>query len=138
MKNFRQYQEIQIMTADRVRIVIMLCEGVVRFNRCAQKAMEEKNVEARTNFINRSLAIISELSNSLNMEEGGEIAGNLARLYDFVSEQLLRANMRNNPAPIEVVNRIMTELKTGWEAIATDRAAQPGKQAEPRVLANGI
>lgn len=138
MKNFRQYQEIQIMTADRVRIVIMLCEGVVRFNKCAQKAMEEKNVEARNNFINRSLAIISELSNSLNMEEGGEIAGNLARLYDFVTEQLMRANLRNSPAPIEVVNRIMTELKAGWEAIATDRAAQPGKQAEPRVLANGI
>lgn len=138
MNNFRQYQEIQIMTADRVRIVIMLCEGVVRFNKCAQKAMEEKNVEARTNFINRSLAIISELSNSLNMEEGGEIARNLARLYDFATEQLMRANMKNTPAPLEVVSRIMTELKAGWEAIATDRAAQPGKQAEPRVLVNGL
>ncbi|MBI5827498.1 MAG: flagellar export chaperone FliS [Deltaproteobacteria bacterium] len=138
MNNFRQYQEIQIMTADRVRIVIMLYEGVLRFNKCAQKAMEDKNIAARTNFINRSLAIISELSNSLNMEEGGEIAGNLARLYDFAAEQLMRANMRNNPAPLEVVNRIMTELKAGWEAIATDRAAQPGKQAQIGVLANGL
>lgn len=138
MNNFSKYQEIQIMTADRVRIVIMLYEGVLRFNKCAQKAIEEKNIAARNNFINRSLAIISELSNALNMEEGGEIAGNLARLYDFATEQLMRANMRNNPAPLDVVNRIMTELKAGWEAIATDRAAQPGKGAQERVLANGL
>lgn len=138
MNNIRQYQEIQIMTADRVRIVIMLYEGVVRFNKCAQKAIEEKNVEARTNFINRSLAIISELSNVLNMEEGKEVAANLARLYEFANEQLMRANMRNISAPLEVVNRIMTELKAGWEAIATDRAAQPSKQAQARALINGV
>ncbi|MEK7773356.1 MAG: flagellar export chaperone FliS [Deltaproteobacteria bacterium] len=138
MNNIRQYQEIQIMTADRVRIVIMLYEGVVRFNKCAQKAIEEKNVEARTNFINRSLAIISELSNVLNMEEGKEVAANLARLYEFVNEQLMRANMRNVSAPLEVVNRIMTELKAGWESIATDRAAQPLKQAQARALINGV
>lgn len=121
MNRIRQYQDVQVMTADKVRIIIMLCEGVIRFNKSAQRSIREGDIEGRNNFINRSLAIISELSVSLNMEEGGEIAQKLRGLYDFSVSQLNLANLKNSAQHIEVVTGIMGELKAGWEGIAGKR-----------------
>ncbi len=118
MNRMRQYQNVQVMTADRVRIIIMLCEGVIRFNKSAQRSIREGDIEGRNNFINRSLAIISELNGSLNMEEGGEIAQKLQSLYEFSASQLTQANLKNSARHIDVVTGIISELKAGWEGIA--------------------
>ncbi|MBI2413327.1 MAG: flagellar export chaperone FliS [Deltaproteobacteria bacterium] len=134
MNRVAQYQNIQVMTADKVRIIIMMYDGVLRFNRCAQKAIADKDIASRTLYLNKSLAIISELANSLNMEEGGEIARNLARLYDFAQSHLTNANMTNDGRAIEAVNRVMGELKAGWEAIAGQEKAS----AEPRREGAGV
>lgn len=124
MNNIAQYQKVQVLTADRVRLIIMLYEGVVRFNKCAQKAIKEGDVQARNNSINRSLDILGELTSSLNMEQGGEVAKNLSRLYDFSVQQLMLANMKNESAPIEAVTKVINELKSGWEAISTQDKGQ--------------
>ena len=117
MHDIKQYQKVQVMTSDRVRIIVMLCEGVIRFNKLALKAIKEGDVEGRNNFINRSLAIISELNNALDMEKGGEVAFNLARLYDYSTYQLTEANIKSDPDGIEAVTRVFMELKAGWEGI---------------------
>ena len=135
MNRVAQYQNIQVMTADKVRIIIMLYDGVLRFNRCAQRAIAEKKIESRNLYINKSLAIISELANSLNMEEGGEVAMNLARLYDFAQSSLTKANLTNDASAIDGVNRVMAELKAGWEAIAHSSSATA---AEPRREGAGV
>ncbi|MBI5454412.1 MAG: flagellar export chaperone FliS [Deltaproteobacteria bacterium] len=123
MNRVAQYQNIQVMTADKVRIIIMMYDGVLRFNRCAQKAIADKDIASRSHYLNKSLAIVSELANSLNMEEGGEIARNLERLYDFAQSHLTKANLTNDGSAIEAVNRVMGELKAGWEAIANQEKA---------------
>lgn len=121
MNKVIQYQNIQVTTADPVRLVIMLYDGILRFNKLAQKAIEGNDVEGRNNYINRSLAIIGELGTTLNMSEGGEVARNLSRLYEFSTAQLTGANMKNDRTAIESVNRVIGELKAGWEAIASER-----------------
>ncbi len=124
VRNIRQYQNIQILTAGRVRLVIMLYDGIIRFNKLAVLAIGQGDTEDRNHYINRSLDIIMELVNSLNMEEGGEVAENLQRLYNFSISQLLLANIKKSAAPIETVTRIVAELKSGWESIATEGTAQ--------------
>jgi len=123
MKGIKQYQNVQVMTADGVRLIVMLYEGVVRFNRHAEEAMAAGDVKARGFYINKSIAILAELINSLNMEEGGQIAESLYNLYDFSIHQLTTANMTNDPALLGSVNRVINELKEGWESIETSGVA---------------
>lgn len=124
LKNIRQYQNTQILTAGKVRLVIMLYDGIIRFNNLAVQAIGKGDTEDRNHYINRSLDIIMELVNTLNIEEGGEVAENLHRLYSFSISQLLLANIKRSAAPIETVTRIVAELKSGWEAIATEGTVQ--------------
>lgn len=121
MNRVRQYQNIQVLTADRVNLVIMLYDGVLRFNRLACRSIKEGDINGRGVYINRSLEIIGELANSLNMEEGGEVAKNLLKLYDYCASALTEANLKSDEAAIESVNKVVLELKSGWEAVAAER-----------------
>ncbi len=132
MSNVRQYQNVQVMTADGVRIIIMLYDGVLRFNSLALAAIAAKDVSSRSLYVNRSIAILCELLTALDMERGGEIAVKLSSLYDFCVRQLNSANAGNDIAALETVNRVMIELRGGWAAIATDRSHQPGDNLQTR------
>ncbi len=117
MKSVAKYQEVEVTTADPVEMIVKLYEGIVRFNNLAKKAIEEGNIGERNNFINRSIAIIGELAASLNTDEGGEVAVNLARLYEYSINALNTANIKNDTALIDSVTRVIEELKKGWEGI---------------------
>lgn len=132
MSNVRQYQSVQVMTADGVRLIIMLYDGVLRFNSLAAASMAQKDVSGRSHYINRSLAIICELMTSLDMERGGEIAVKLASLYDFCVSKLNSANAGNDAGALDAVNRVIMELRGGWAAIASDRAVRPDENLRTR------
>lgn len=128
MNKVRQYQNIQIMTADKVTLIIMLYDGILRFNRLAQRSIADGDIKGRGVHLNRSLEIIGELANSLNMEEGGEIAKNLSKLYDFCASTLTEANLKSDVSAIESVNKVILEIKSGWEAVAAERGKQHGEE----------
>ena len=118
MKGVRAYQKVQVMTSGGVRLVVLLYEGVIKFNRLAARAVRDGDINGRSNYINRSAAIINELQGALDMERGGEIARNLRDLYAYCLVRLMEANMNNSAARIEEVTALFTELKRGWEAVA--------------------
>jgi len=136
MKGVQAYQKVQVMTADGVRLVVMLYEGVIKFNGLAVESIKERDIEKRTYYINRSAAIISDLYNSLDMERGGEVAANLRDLYLYSMTRLTEANMKNSPAVIKEVTALFVEIKSGWDEIA--RSGVPGRAADsPARVAHG-
>ena len=86
MQNYsqHQYSHTEVSTADRGRWVILLYEGAINFLKKAGEGIQEGNIEAKCNNITRAQDIIQELNNSLKMDAGGEIAGNLRSLYFFM------------------------------------------------------
>ncbi|KAF0121547.1 MAG: flagellar protein FliS [bacterium] len=57
---------------------------------------------------------MGELSSSLNMD-GGEIAKNLGRLYDYILDRLLYANLRNDPREFDDMERVLEVLRNAWK-----------------------
>ncbi len=123
MTNIEQYQKVQVMTSDGVRLIIMLYEGIIRFNSGAIEAINNDNIKDRVYFINRSMDIISELNGALNMEEGGEVAKNLSKLYDYCVHALNKANAENSVEALEGVNRVVAEVKAGWLGITSENTS---------------
>lgn len=107
---YQQYKQVQVKTANREKLLIMLYKGCIKFLRLAKKGIQEENIEMANEYILRSQDIIKELMNTLNREQGGQIAENLYNLYDFMNRQLIEANVRKDTAPIEIVEDMMLEL----------------------------
>ncbi len=110
---YNAYMQNNISVESPVKLVEMMYEGILRFNTQAKKALKEHDVEKRTYWINRSIAVISELLATLNYE-GGDIAYYLDGLYTHQIKLLTEANMENDESKIDTVTNVFRGLLEAW------------------------
>jgi flagellar protein FliS len=122
MQEYDAYQRATINTSDSVRIVSLLFDGAINFLKLARMKMKENNIAGKGYYMGKATAIVSELTSSLNMEEGGEIAGNLRRLYDFVLERLLKANLKNDLVALGEAEKVLDVLRGAWKEMERNQA----------------
>ena len=128
----KQYKQVQVKTANKEKLLIMLYQGCIKFLRLGKKSIEEDDIQGANNYIIRSQDIIRELMNTLDREKGGEIATNLYSLYDFMNRQLIEANVNKDVEKIEVVEDMMMELLDSWKQIAGGNKKK-NKEEEPQL-----
>jgi flagellar protein FliS len=68
--------------------------------------------------------ILSELTASLDFEKGGVLAKNLLSLYSFMNRQLMEANLKKDPAPLQMVKKHLSELREAWEVISSRKGLE--------------
>lgn len=126
MNAYSQYQQNQVLSATPEQILLMLYDGAIRFTRQAMYGLEEENLTLFHHGIQKSLAIITEFSNSLDREIGGEIADNLDALYHFMIRELTLANLHKDMQKLEVVEKLLVDLRATWgEAVELNRSQPP-------------
>ncbi len=117
----KQYQQVSvhsgIMDASPHRLVQMLMEGMLEKIALAKGSMANNNIASKGENISKAIAIVGGLQGSLNIDEGGEIAENLSNLYDYMTNRLVIANLRNDETILDEVAGLMVEIKMGWDGI---------------------
>ena len=113
------YKETSVTTQNKGRLIVMLYDGAIKFMKLAIKELEAGNIEAKSQYINKALDIINELNAVLDINAGGEIAGNLRKLYLFMNRYLAEADMKRDPQRIRDVISLMEELNQGWKVITS-------------------
>ncbi len=137
MNAYNQYQQNHVLSASPEQILLMLYDGAIRFTRQAIAGLEDDNLPHFHHGIKKSMAIISEFSNSLDHRIGGEIAENLDALYNFMIRELTLANLHKDADKLRVVEKLLVDLRATWgEAIEINKGQIPiEKMLE---LGNGI
>jgi len=115
MQQLMEYKNTEVNTSDKVRIISLLYEGAINFIKIAKKKTLEQDIAGKGLYIGKATSIISELSSSLDMETGGEIGMNLRRLYDFVLERLLSANLKNDIKAFDDAEKVLEVLRNAWK-----------------------
>ena len=118
-----QYRQTQVTTVDKGRLIVLLYEGAIKFLREAAQAQREGNIPAKANGLNRALDIIDELSQSLNMQDGGDIALNLKRIYQFWTDHLLKAKIVKDSQAMDDVIEMMASLIEAWQSVCSNSEA---------------
>ncbi|PNV83024.1 MAG: flagella export chaperone FliS [Sulfurimonas sp.] len=95
------------------KLIEMLYEGVLRFNAQAKKALRDGNIEKRVYWINRSIAVITELITVLDMK-GGRVAYYLQGLYNYEIQLLNEANAKKDESKLDEVSNVFKGLLEAW------------------------
>lgn len=110
------YQQNQIKTASREKLVLMLYDGAIRFIVQAENAwQEEQNVQKTHNGLVRAQEIVTELMSTLDREAGGEIATSLFLLYEYMLRRLVEANLKKDTAIMGEVRGLLSGLREAWQ-----------------------
>jgi flagellar protein FliS len=64
--------------------------------------------------IKKTMAIITEFSNSIDHAIGGEIAENLDALYNFMIRELTLANLHKDIEKLRTVDTLLVDLRATW------------------------
>ena len=75
---------------------------------------DEAALHNRNECYGRSLAILHALQSCLDFEQGGEVAENLFRLYEFARQQLLESFRSGNPERINLAITSLVEIRDAW------------------------
>jgi flagellar protein FliS len=119
-----RYLETAVETASPARLIVMLYDGAIRFINEAAYAMQRRDYETQNAKLQRAQKILAELISSLDFDKGGEIAENLFRLYTYMYNQLVEANINDDRNRLEHVVHLLSELREAWDTIATESEAQ--------------
>ena len=114
----KSYQAIAVTTASPGNLVLLMFDGALRFLSMATFGFECEDISKRNEVIHNNLIktqnILRELQCSLDMKLGGEFSTRMFALYDYMIEELRKANMAKDKAPIEIVTRLLGEIRDAW------------------------
>ena len=108
------------------QLIKMLFDGLILSINGARGAMERGDVGEKIRHIGKAVRILQEgLLSALDRERGGEVANNLAVLYEYCVGRLTLANARNDVKLVEEVAGLVGTVSQGW----TEMGLQGGNSA---------
>ena len=102
---------------DPHRLILMLMDGAIERLTTAQGCLERGEIVQKTKLLHSCITIVAELRGSLNMKDGGDVAGNLNKLYGYMIRRLLLANAANDPRYLSEVRQLLNDIRGAWTAI---------------------
>ncbi|WP_295052757.1 flagellar export chaperone FliS [Sulfuricurvum sp.] len=111
---YNTYAQNNIGVESPEKLIQMMYEGILRFNMQAKRSIIDSDIERRTYWINRSNAVISELINILDYNQG-DISHYLAGLYTYQLRLLVEANLYSDSTKIDEVSQVFKGLLDAWK-----------------------
>lgn len=90
----------------------------------ASVAAARGDLRKRGAAILKAVMIVGALQESLNVAEGGAVAAELDRLYNYASGRLLDVTLKQDETALAEVHTLLTGLRDAWHQIATREQLQ--------------
>jgi flagellar protein FliS len=118
------YRRVESESRSPLELVVMLYDGALRFVDEARAAHARKDLRARGRAISKTLAIVGELQNTLDMEKGGAVAEQLDDLYTYINSRLIDVTVKQDIAACDEVHKLLSTLRDAWSQISSKPAAE--------------
>jgi flagellar protein FliS len=118
----------------------MLYDGAIRFVKQARTAAAEKRIEDRFKFLTRASDVMVGLQNSIDYDNGGEVAMTLHRFYVNMCVRIMSVNVNPRQADMLCAGILedLKQMRDVWDTI--DRTLNTGGDASgpsPSAAASG-
>ena len=114
IRKYKAYKRVHVTTAAPGDLVVMLYDGLIRFTRTAQRAIQAQLYSDAGEAIDKALAIIAHLQDSLREDVSAELVSGLDTTYFAWMRILLRANIERDVELLDELVGQMAELRDAW------------------------
>jgi len=110
------YRKQNVLTASPLELVVMLYDALKKNLVLGQRKIAKYDINGAHNCLMKAHDIVDELVGSLDMSY--QMSEELLALYEFMLRNIEDANVRKDPAPLEVVIEMVDELRGAWHEIS--------------------
>ncbi len=116
MNPYQQYKQQSVTTMSPLQMLIALYDKAEQETNKAIYYIENNDIEKAGNSILKVQDIVAMLDSSLKMKY--EVAENLASLYEFFMDQLIKANVTKDTEILKQLIPFFTDLKDAFTQIS--------------------
>ena len=104
---------------DPQALIMILLDELLRAMRGYVTLLDKENNDEtrKSDHFTRSLTMLYGLQSCLNFDEGGEIAENLYRLYEYARVQLLNTSRTGEIEGTQTAINAVTEIREAWSSM---------------------
>jgi flagellar protein FliS len=106
-------RETSVSSANPAELVAMVYQRLLDHLHTGKLQMSE-GADSSESFTKAIALITTGLESCLDKEKGGEIAQNLAFIYDWAGKEIIRARLRRDPEMIQGVINAFVPLAEAW------------------------
>ena len=105
-----------VESEDPQALIMILLDELLRAMRSYANHVDKDNSNKvrKNNQFTRSLTMLYGLQSCLNFDEGGEVAENLFRLYEYARVQLLNTSQTGQTDGTQVAISAISEIREAW------------------------
>ncbi|MCG4571618.1 flagellar export chaperone FliS [Clostridium cochlearium] len=111
---YNAYKTNSVNYASKEQLLLMVVDGAVKFSKIAKQGIEEKDIKKAHENIIKTQNIFYELMATLDVEKGGEWAENLMKIYDFIIQRLVQANIKKDVKIMDEIIPIIEDIRDTW------------------------
>jgi flagellar secretion chaperone FliS len=112
----------QTANASPVQLVLILMDGLLEELARTRAHIAAKRYELKARGLDKCVDILNGLSSALDLENGGEVVQNLARLYDYCAWRLYKSGLELEVAMIDEVVGLLARIRSGWQGVQAANA----------------
>ncbi|WP_281883012.1 flagellar export chaperone FliS [Paenibacillus sp. YYML68] len=107
-----KYLETAVQSASPAQLLIMLCDGAIRFCKQFILALKTNNYEEANRNVIKVQDIVKEFV--ITLDKNSPIAEHLLLMYDYIEFRLIEANTHKSTESAEEALSYLVELKNTW------------------------
>ena len=112
---YARYNNSKVLTASPAELTLMLYEGAIKFCNIAIIGIEQNNVQKAHTNIRKVEKIIEEFRSTLDRKYA--VAEDFDRVYVYLLQRLLEANIKKDKAILEEVNMHLRSMRDNWKEV---------------------
>jgi flagellar protein FliS len=114
------YQQAQTLTTSKLKLIVMLHDGLLRFLAQAANATTRRDFPEKGKYFGRAFAILNHLIATLDKPSGGKLADDLEKFYMYFRSQLMLANAHNDVRHIKQIMSHIRDVRNAWATVESD------------------
>lgn len=123
---YNVYKNNSVNYASKEQLLLMLLDGAVKYTKMAEVALNEKNIKSAHENIVKVQDIFTELMVTLD-RGAGPWADQLFKVYMFINEKLVEANMKKDVKILQEVKPLVEDIRNLWHEVY-DKAKSTGER----------
>jgi len=121
MSGYQVYQGNQINSAGPLGLVLLTHQALIKSLGQARLAIINGDIAAEADHISKAMEALIELSSSLNMEGGGDVARSLATLYVYMMNKLTEGLCSCSTDHVDEIIQLVQKLGEGWMELSAQQ-----------------
>ena len=112
---YAQYNNSKVLTASPAELTLMLYDGAIKFCNIAIMGIEQNDINKAHTNIRKVERIIEEFRATLDRKYA--VAEDFDRVYVYLLQRLLEANVKKDIAILEEVNMHLRSMRDNWKEV---------------------